>query len=153
MNNAMTITQAVDGVLNNQAVGVYALTPDGKEAMRETVRELNRAVTTHAERQAADAEAFHSDLNAKLCELQAKTARLAELNVEFETSSVLDEGKLDEFFSAEAQVEYLATQVFQMEGRIASIVSDLEDPVGSLSRLEGKYPRVKRQYLVRFPIQ
>ncbi|MFC0248271.1 hypothetical protein ACFFIO_07130 [Citricoccus parietis] len=152
MNSAVTINQAIDTVLNNQAVGVYAQTPDGKKAMQETIRDLNRAVTAHADRQAADAVAFHADLNGKLGELQAKTARIAELNAEFDGSAVMDEAKLDEFFGLEASVEYLAKQVFQMEGRIANILTDLEDPVGSLSRLEGKYSRIKRQYLVRFPV-
>lgn len=153
MNNKQICTQAVHAINNDPNISEYATTPVGKTAMREAVREVARTVESFAERSAADSEAFRVELSADLTELQSGTARISELNAEFESSSVLDEDKLDEYFSLEAQLEALAKKVYDKEARIPAILADLDDPLSALARLERKYPRIQKSYLARFPGQ
>lgn len=143
----MTILQSTDAAENDQEISVYALTVDGKKALTTAVRDMASIASRHSERQTEDAKAFYADISGEQAELVALTSRVKQLGREIEGSAASDTAKLDEFFELEAQVEAVAGRVFNKEGRIASIIADLTDPVASLANLEMKYPTLRRHYL------
>lgn len=146
----MPIINDINAINNDQGLGVYRLTPDGKKAERSALSLMTESVVTHSNRLAEDAAVFADGLKSEMDQLETLRNQVHALAGQIEGNSALDNAAVDELFAVESELNLLAQSVFAKSARIEAMVADLEDPVTALDRIEAKYPVIGKNYLEPF---
>lgn len=145
-----TVIGAVHDLNNDQEIGIYRLTPNGKDALRDTVAELTQGVQSWSQRQATNASEFLLEIEPEINQMINQKTALKQLIQEMHDTDGAQEDLQSRYFELEAQINQLSARVFNKQPRIQPIIDDLMDPVGSFSRAQTKFPTLRKPYLAAF---
>lgn len=145
-----TPAEVIEALENDQELYFLKNSPNGKEALRETVAHLTQDIEAENNRQAEMANAFHDELKPEVHQLEDYERQLRELITAMHNTDGDPTELQDAFFALQEQAKVLIGRVLTKEARIEGILANLYDPVASLSRLQGKFPTLRRPYLEPF---
>ncbi|EMY35758.1 hypothetical protein D477_002658 [Arthrobacter crystallopoietes BAB-32] len=145
-----TPVEVIDALENDQELYLLKNSPNGRDALRETVAHLTQDIESESNRQAEAANEFHDELAPEVAQLEEFEGRVQELITALHNTSGSQLELQDAYFALEEQSKVLISRVLNKEARIEGILANLHDPVGSLSRLQSKFPILRRPYLEPF---
>lgn len=149
-NTDYTVAEAVHETENNQEVGLYRLTPDGKNALRDTVADLTQGVESWSQRSASSANEFLTEIQPEINQMISLRGTVKQLVQDMQDTDGAQEDLQSRYFALEAEIKQLSARVFNKQPRIQPIIDDLMDPVASFSRTQTKFPTLRKPYLASF---